>query len=198
MDLIEGHRPIKPPAGVPELDADPYADETLANPAAFYAQLRACGPFAYIPKYSMLACGRYAETSEVFSDWERFTSARGVGLQDFALEEPWRPPSKVLEVDPPFHTRTRRVLTRAMSPKAVADMKEMFRVEADRLVTALLERETFDGVTDFAEAYPTTVFLHRDGRVKAVHSGFSGPATGESYIELRRKFEGLIEELLAD
>ena len=158
MDLIEGHRPIKPPAGVPELDADPYADETLANPAAFYAQLRACGPFAYIPKYSMLACGRYAETSEVFSDWERFTSARGVGLQDFALEEPWRPPSKVLEVDPPFHTRTRRVLTRAMSPKAVADMKEMFRVEADRLVTALLEREAFDGVTDFAEAYPTTVF----------------------------------------
>lgn len=156
--LIEGHRPIDPPAGVPVLDIDPYADDVLANPAPFYATLRACGPFAYIPKYSVLACGRHAEVSEVFSDWERFTSARGVGLQDFALQEPWRPPSKVLEVDPPFHTRTRRVLTRALSPRAVADLREDFRIAAEHLVDHLLTQGDFDGVTEFAEAYPTAVF----------------------------------------
>ena len=157
-DLIEGHRPIEPPAGVPVLDVDPYAEDVLTNPAPFYADLRAAGPFAYIPKYSVLACGRHAEVSEVFSDWERFTSARGVGLQDFALQEPWRPPSKVLEVDPPYHTRTRRVLTRALSPRAVADLREMFRGEAETLIDRLLDSGDFDGVADFAEAFPPTVF----------------------------------------
>lgn len=45
-------------------------------------------------------------------------------------------------------------------------------------------------------AYPTTIFLHPDGRVRAVYSGFSGPATGAAYDHLRAEFERLIEELL--
>ncbi len=51
---------------------------------------------------------------------------------------------------------------------------------------------------DRVRAYPTTIFLHRDGRVRAVHSGFSGPATGADHAELRRHFTELIEELLAE
>lgn len=158
MDLIEGHLPIDPPPGVQVLDTDPYADEVLANPYDFYHALRAAGPFAYLSRYKMLACGRYDETAEVFGDWERFTSERGVGLQDFKLQEPWRPPSKVLEVDPPYHTRTRRVLTRAMSPRAVADLKETFQAAADDLIDRLLEVGEFDAVADLAEIFPTTVF----------------------------------------
>jgi thiol-disulfide isomerase/thioredoxin len=45
-------------------------------------------------------------------------------------------------------------------------------------------------------AFPTTVFLHRDGRVRAVHSGFAGPGTGEEHTKLRAEFEKIIEELL--
>lgn len=51
---------------------------------------------------------------------------------------------------------------------------------------------------DRLRSYPTTVFLHGDGRVRAVHSGFAGPATGPEHQALRREFEGLIEELLAE
>ena len=47
-------------------------------------------------------------------------------------------------------------------------------------------------------AYPTTIFLHRDGRVRAVYTGFAGPATGAEHAELRRRFTALIEELLAE
>ena len=50
---------------------------------------------------------------------------------------------------------------------------------------------------DRVRSYPTTVFLHGDGRVRAVHTGFSGPATGEAHRELVTRFETLIEELLA-
>lgn len=158
MELIEGHLAIDPPPGTGVLDIDPYAEDVLANPYEFYRALYTAGPFAYLSQYKMLACGRYDVTAEVFGDWERFTSARGVGLQDFSLEEPWRPPSKVLEVDPPYHSRTRRVLTRAMSPKAVADLKGRFQAQADLLIDDLLREDTFDAVADLAEVYPTTVF----------------------------------------
>jgi thiol-disulfide isomerase/thioredoxin len=51
---------------------------------------------------------------------------------------------------------------------------------------------------DRVRAYPTTIFLDAEGAVRAVHSGFSGPATGEAHDELRRNFERLIEQLLDD
>ena len=51
---------------------------------------------------------------------------------------------------------------------------------------------------DRVRAYPTTIFLHRDGRVRAVYTGFSGPATRAEHAELRRRFTALIEELLSE
>lgn len=51
---------------------------------------------------------------------------------------------------------------------------------------------------DQVRSYPTTVFLHGDGRIRAVHQGYAGPATGEANRELRARFETLVQELLAD
>lgn len=156
--MTQGHVEIDVPRGVPLWDVDPYDPAILSDPADYYAELRSKGPFAYIPKYSVLACGRYLETKEVFSDWERFVSSRGVGLQDFSLEEPWRPPSLVLEKDPPYHSKTRAVIERALSVKAVSTLRENFRQEAERLVNSLLEKGTFEAVEELAETFPTTVF----------------------------------------
>lgn len=46
-------------------------------------------------------------------------------------------------------------------------------------------------------SFPTTVFLGRDGRVRRVHAGFYGPATGAQHERLIREFEAEIERLLA-
>ena len=156
--MIEGHREIDVPAGVPVWDVDPFDPEILTSPTDYYTELRSKGPFVYIPEYSVLACGRYAETREVFSDWERFVSSRGVGLQDFSLEEPWRPPSIVLEVDPPYHTNTRAVIERALSPTVVRNLRDSFLLDAEMLVDKLLEKGTFEAVEELAETFPTTVF----------------------------------------
>lgn len=45
-------------------------------------------------------------------------------------------------------------------------------------------------------AYPTTIFIGRDGRVSRIHAGFSGPATGERHTQVKREFEELVKELL--
>jgi hypothetical protein len=46
------------------------------------------------------------------------------------------------------------------------------------------------------DAWPTTFFLGRDGRVRAVHAGFPGPASGELHREALREFEAQVELLL--
>ncbi|MSR63610.1 MAG: TlpA family protein disulfide reductase [Planctomycetes bacterium] len=52
------------------------------------------------------------------------------------------------------------------------------------------------GLVDHIRAFPTTVFVGADGLVKAVHSGFAGPATGEEHTKLVREFEERLEDLL--
>jgi thiol-disulfide isomerase/thioredoxin len=47
-------------------------------------------------------------------------------------------------------------------------------------------------------AFPTTIFLDRAGRVRLVHAGFYGPATGSAYAGLRREFASTVERLLAE
>jgi thiol-disulfide isomerase/thioredoxin len=46
--------------------------------------------------------------------------------------------------------------------------------------------------------YPTTVFLGRDGRVRSVHAGFAGAATGEENVRLEREERELVERLVSE
>jgi len=45
-------------------------------------------------------------------------------------------------------------------------------------------------------SFPTTLFLGRDGRIRRVHAGFYGPATGAQHKRLLREYEREIERLL--
>lgn len=45
-------------------------------------------------------------------------------------------------------------------------------------------------------AYPTTIYIGRDGLVKRIHAGFEGKATGERFTKLKAEMESLIQELL--
>jgi len=46
-------------------------------------------------------------------------------------------------------------------------------------------------------AYPTLLFLDRTGRVRRIHAGFYGPATGAQYTKLKSDLHSYVEELLA-
>ncbi len=48
------------------------------------------------------------------------------------------------------------------------------------------------------KAFPTALFLDAQGRIRAVHSGFAGPATGVAHEHQRLAYERTIEELLAE
>ena len=46
--------------------------------------------------------------------------------------------------------------------------------------------------------YPTTIFIDKKGRVREIHTGFSGPGTGKYYDQFIEDFNALISKLLAE
>lgn len=47
-------------------------------------------------------------------------------------------------------------------------------------------------------SYPTTIFIDKDRKVRKIHTGFNGPATGEKYVAFKKEFESFINELLSE
>jgi cytochrome P450 len=145
------------PENCPVADIDPYSREFLADPYAHHEKLRELGPVVWFEPYDLLGMARYQHVWDALGDHETYCSGRGVGLTDFAREEPWRPPSLILEADPPLHTRTRGVLAKALSTQNLSAYSQGMKKQADGLVTALLN-ETVDAIPAIAEAYPLKVF----------------------------------------
>jgi 4-methoxybenzoate monooxygenase (O-demethylating) len=92
------------PGGVPVSALDPFSDEFLADPFRWHPELREAGPVVWLERYGTWAMARYAEVHEALRDYATFCSSAGVGLSDFRKEKPWRPPSLLLEADPPEHS----------------------------------------------------------------------------------------------
>src|SRR6184192_1565770 len=157
------------PAGVPSLDVDPFSNEFFEDPHAIHDTLREAGPLVWLDKWGVYGVARYAEVHAVLNDPLTFCSSRGVGLSDFAKEKPWRPPSLILEADPPAHTRTRAVLSRVLSPAVMKQIRDRFVDAAEVKIDRLLAKGSVDAVADLAEAYPLSVFpdavgLRQEGR----------------------------------
>lgn len=170
MQIVHGHARIDPPENVAVWDIDPYDPTVMLDQASYTRELRAQGPFVYIPKYSILACGRYEIVREVFSDWKRFSNAHGEGMDDLKLVPNWRPPSIVLEVDPPEHGRARSVIQRAMSPKIALELNAMLRETAKRLIVKATSSPSIDSQKELSEAFICEMFprlvgmLNRDDK----------------------------------
>jgi 4-methoxybenzoate monooxygenase (O-demethylating) len=137
---------------------DPFSREFLTDPYPFHEALREAGPVVRLERYAIWAMARHEEVRASLMDWETFCSSAGVGLSDFRKDPPWRPPSLILEADPPLHTRTRAVLTRILSAAAMKKLWAAFERDAVELVEHLVARGSFDAIKDLAEIYPLKVF----------------------------------------
>jgi thiol-disulfide isomerase/thioredoxin len=47
-------------------------------------------------------------------------------------------------------------------------------------------------------AFPTTIFIDRKGNVRKIHTGYSGPATGDHYIQFVAEVKSTLDQLLAE
>lgn len=88
-----------------------------------------------------------------------------------------------------------------VAAEQVRRFREKFAIEYDTLIAGISDKteasKTLPALSAVL-AFPTTVFIDRGGRVRRIHTGFSGPGTGEHYQALQQDFRQLITELLAE
>jgi len=142
----------------PSLDIDPFDEQFLSDPYTYHAEIRDGGAVVWLPRIGAYGIARFAEVQGALRDHANFCSARGVGLSDFAIEQPWRAPSLLLETDPPIHDRTRGLMNRIVSLRSLRELRPVWAEKARKLVDALIERRSFDAVADLGEAFPMAVF----------------------------------------
>ena len=83
----------------------------------------------------------------------------------------------------------------------VREFRDKFDIEYDTLIAGISDKtEAAKSLPALSAvlAYPTSIFIDRGGRVRQIHTGFSGPGTGEHYEILQREFRSTITGLLAE
>jgi hypothetical protein len=85
--------------------------------------------------------------------------------------------------------------------QAVRGYRKDLGIQFPTLIAGLSETEdaskalpTLSGIY----GYPTTILVDRTGKVRNIHLGFSGPATGRHYEEYVAEFRALVDQLLAE
>jgi cytochrome P450 len=147
-------------------DLDPFSQEFRADPYSHYAQLRSLGPIVWLEKHEIWAVSHHAQVRAVLEDWRNFSNAGGAGITNLFKEGIWRRPSIILEVDPPEHERTRRVLMRVLSARALKAMLPDFQAVARDLIDRALDLGDFEAVTELVQPFPLTVFPDAVGMPK--------------------------------
>jgi len=142
------------PAVPPRSDVDLFSDEMLTDPFATYRMLRDMGPVVYMEPLEAYAISRYRDLRWALREWEIFSSAEGIGfnnLMNMSLK------GTILATDPPEHTAQRTVMLERLNLREVRGLTADVEEKADALVSELVERGSFDAVTDLARAVPAQV-----------------------------------------
>ncbi len=83
----------------------------------------------------------------------------------------------------------------------VKKMKQKLGVDYDFVIAGVSDKakasETLPALNKLI-AFPTTIFVGRDGKVKRIHTGFSGPGTGIYYDQFIQYFNETVNELLSE
>lgn len=83
----------------------------------------------------------------------------------------------------------------------VKKMIDKLGVEYDFVIAGSKDTEKVKAALPMLEgviAFPTTIFIGRDGLVKKIHTGFTGPGTGIYYEQHIQHFNEYVNELLND
>ncbi|MFY9765676.1 MAG: cytochrome P450, partial [Mycobacterium sp.] len=98
-------------------------------------------------------CTKHAEVSRVHRDYETFTATGGPLIQEVDLFAAY--PS-IINLDPPDHTKRRRIIAKAFTPRAVAKLERGIRTRAHLMAGSLLSAGGGEFV-DLAAGLPISV-----------------------------------------
>jgi cytochrome P450 len=142
------------------------------NPYPYYHALRDHGPVHRLPDGGFFLAG-YAACAAVYKDAEAFSSDKkrefGPKYGNGLLYE--HHTTSLVFNDPPLHTRVRRIIAGAFTPRSIADMEEPVTRLVDGLLDRIAAKGSADLIADLAAAVPVEVI----GNLLAVPREERGP-----------------------
>ncbi len=128
------------------------------NPFRYYDALRTTAPVKRLPDGGYFL-SRYADCLAVYKDPITFSSDKKAEFKPKYGDSPLyeHHTTSLVFNDPPLHTRVRRLIAGALTPRAIAAMEPDLIALVDRLLDAMAERRSVDLIEDFAAAIPVEV-----------------------------------------
>ncbi|MBK0380239.1 TlpA disulfide reductase family protein [Mucilaginibacter segetis] len=88
------------------------------------------------------------------------------------------------------------------SKRVLTQIKKRFNIAYPLLITGYTNNKTEAAkslpMLTKVVSFPSTIIIDKSGNVRKIHTGFSGPGTGEHYTEFINEFEKLTDDLLAE
>ena len=135
---------------------DPYSFEIDEDPYPWFKRLRDEAPLYYNEKYDFYALSRYEDVLQASKDWETFSSARGTVLELLDVP-PENIPRMIIFMDPPQHSRMRRLVSRGFSPRHIGKIEQHLREIAQELLSPFNPGDTFDLIQDYSAPFASMV-----------------------------------------
>ncbi len=149
----------------------------LEDPYPVYRALREHDPVHRMPDGSYFL-SRYEDCAEVYRDPASWSSDKRIDFRpnfaDSLLYE--HHTTSLVFNDPPYHTRVRKLLAPAFTPRALKTLQPRVEALVDRLLERAAELRSFDLIDDFAAAIPVRLI----GDMLGVPSDERGPLRGWS------------------
>ena len=140
------------------LDSKVFAQRV---PHEWFAYLRQHAPVSWHDEEDgpgFWAVTTLAEATQVNRDYEHFSSARkATYLWDLAEDDLAAQQMVMLNMDPPLHTRYRRLVNKGFTPRMVNQLHERIHVATDDIIDSVIEQGSADFVTDIAAELPLVV-----------------------------------------
>jgi cytochrome P450 len=166
-----------PSAALEAFDLRTLADDFYADPYPVYAALRRHAPVKRMPDGSYFLT-RHADIEAVYKDATRFSSDKRVEFRPKYGDSPLyqHHTTSLVFNDAPLHSRVRRLIAGALTPRAIGVMEPAVVTLVDALLDAIAQKGRFDIIADFAAAIPVEVI----GNLLGVPRAERGPLRGWS------------------
>jgi cytochrome P450 len=134
---------------------DPFDVDIDDDPHPMWRRMRDEAPVYRNDKHDFFALSRYADIEAAHRDPRTFSSAKGTVLEimgnDLASTE------QMIFMDPPDHTRLRHLVSRAFTPRRVAELENRVRGLCAAMLDPQIGGEGFDYLQDFGARLPSMV-----------------------------------------
>ena len=147
-------------------DLNNLPDGFYDDPFPYYRALRENAPLKRLADGSYFLT-RYADVLAVYNNPQIFSSDKKIEFKpkygDSLLYE--HHTTSLVFNDPPLHTRVRRLITAALTPRAISAMEPALVTLVDGLLDHIAEKRNADLIEDFAAAIPLEII----GNLLGVH-----------------------------